>query len=509
MTDERIQRIAIVGGGTAGWLAASVLARAVPAGPAITVVESPEIGTIGVGEATIPPFLDLLRLLEIDEADFIAKTGSTYKLGICYPDWYRPGHTYWHPFGTFGTAIERRPFHHYWHKAKAEGLAPKLTDYSLCAALACENKFRFPDPASGGPAAGLRYALHFDAGLVARYLRAYAERRGVKRLERTVVMATQRDDGFIDELAFADGGRLAADLYIDCSGFRGVLIEQTLETGYVSWGHQLLCDRAVVVASRISGPRPPYTQAAARQAGWQWRIPLQHRTGNGYVYSSAHSSDEAALQDLLQQVGEPIAEPRLLRFAAGRRKRFWNRNCVALGLSSGFLEPLESTSIQLAISGVYNLLDHFPDRGFDEANINNYNAELTEEMERIRDFLILHYWGNQRDDAPFWHDCRALELPESLRERIDLYRGTGRIRSQPRELFTDLSWFYIFDGLGIEPAALDPLTAGADFGRAWRLMRSLRADIERTLRAAPPHDSYFVGDAHALSPPAAESRQAR
>jgi tryptophan 7-halogenase len=503
--DKRIRTVAVVGGGTAGWLAASVLARVFPAGPSITVVESPEIGTIGVGEATIPPFMELLRLLEIDETDFVRRTAATYKLGIRYRDWRRIGHDYWHPFGTFGTTIDRRPFFHHWQKAKAAGRTPRVVDYSLCVALGMENKFRFPAPAARGSAAGIRYALHFDAGLVAGYLRDYAQKRGVTRLERTVVTATQRADGFIDELVFADGGRLSADLYIDCSGFRGVLIEQVLETGYIDWHDLLPCDRAVAVPTRIAGPRPPYTQATARRAGWQWRIPLQHRIGNGYVYSSRHSSDTAALEDLLGQIGEPLAEPRLLKFTAGRRRRFWSRNCVALGLSSGFLEPLESTSIQLVVSGLYNLLDHFPDRRFDEANTDSYNAELTEEMERIRDFLVLHYCLNQREDAPLWQECRAARLPDSLEQRIALYRGTGRIRPGPRELFTDLSWFFIFEGLGVDPASLDPLIDEASFARSWPVMLAIRADIEREMRAAPSHDSHFASGS-AVSPVSAVAR---
>ena len=261
----------------------------------------------------------------------------------------------------------------------------------------------------------------------------------------------------------------------------------------------------MAVPTRICGPRPPFTQAVARPAGWHGRIPLQHRVGNGYVYCSRHASDAAALEDLLGKIGEPAGEPRLLKFTAGRRRRFWSRNCVALGLASGFLEPLESTSIQLVINGLYNLLDHFPDRGFDEANIDSYNAELTEEMERIRDFIVLHYCLNQREDAPFWQERRSAPLPESLTERIDLYRGTGRVRPGPRELFTDLSWFFIFDGLGLEPASLDPLIDEAAFARAWPVMQAIRADIERETRAAPSHDSHFASG-NSMSPAPAASR---
>jgi tryptophan halogenase len=492
MGDERIKRIAIVGGGTAGWMAASVLSRTLPAYCAISVIESPDIGTVGVGEATIPPFLDLLRLLGIDEADFVRQTKSTYKLGIRFKDWRRIGHTYWHPFGTFASTLNRRPFFHYWHKARADGLPLRFNDFSLCAALGDEGKFRFPDGAAQGPAAGLRYALHFDAGLVARYLRAYCEKRGVIRLERTVATVTQRADGFLDELVFVDGTGLQADLYIDCSGFRGVLIEQALETGYLDWSDVLPCDRAVAVPTQLAAARPPYTQATARAAGWHWRIPLQHRAGNGYVYSSAHLSDAAALDDLLSAVGErPLAEPRLLRFVAGRRKLFWNRNCVALGLASGFLEPLESTSIHLAMSGVYNLLDHFPDKSFAQPAIDAYNAELSAEIERIRDFLILHYCASQRDDTPLWNYCRTMTLPDSLLQRIELYKETGRVRPKSGELFTDLSWFYIFEGLGVRPRSYDPLADAPNFARVLEFMKTMRDQVDREVRGAPSHDSYF------------------
>ena len=392
-SSERIKSIAIVGGGTAGWLAASILSRALPGtGTVITVVESPDIGIIGVGEATIPPIIDVLRFLSIDEGDFIRHTQATYKLGIKFVDWKQVGQSYWHPFGTFGAPINRRPFHHYWHKARAAGSTPRFNDFSLCAALGDEGRFLFPAAGGDGAAAGLRYALHFDATLVAKYLRAYSERMGVARLERKVIGATRRPDGFLDDLQFSDGSALHADLYIDCSGFRGVLIEEVLGTGYLDWSAMLPCDRAVAFPTESPTARMPYTQSRARSAGWQWRIPLQHRVGNGYVYASEHCSDEQAREDLLTTLGEkPLAEPRFLRFVTGRRKQYWNRNCVALGLASGFLEPLESTSIHLVTSGLYQLLDHFPDKHFDQTNIDSYNSELIYESERIRDFIVLHY----------------------------------------------------------------------------------------------------------------------
>lgn len=492
--DRRIGSIAIVGGGTAGWLAAAILARALPGTrTAITVIESPEIGTVGVGEATIPPIIDVLKFLSIDEADFIRHTQATYKLGIKFTNWREFGHSYWHPFGTFGAPINRRPFFHCWHKARAAGLEPRFNDFSLCAALADEGKFLFPDPHADSPAAGLRYALHFDATLVARYLRGYSERLGVLRTERTVTGASRRSDGFLAAAQFSDGSELPADLFVDCSGFRGVLIEQVLGSGYLDWSAMLPCDRAVACPTALSGARPPYTQSLARSAGWQWRIPLQHRIGNGYVYSSAHCTDDEARDDLLTTLGEkPLAEPRVLRFVTGRRKVYWNRNCVALGLASGFLEPLESTSIHLVTSGLYHLLEHFPDKDFDRSNIDAYNAALTGECERVRDFIVLHYCQTGRDDAPLWRHCRSMPIPDSLRERIELYRRTGRIRCRAGELFTDLSWFYIFEGLGVRPDSYDPLMDVVPQHRLREIMSSMSSVTAKAVRAAPPHDSFFA-----------------
>ena len=490
---QPIRKIVIVGGGTAGWIAAAILARALPGvGLDITVVESPDIGTVGVGEATIPPILDLLRFLSIDEANFVAQTQATYKLGIRFTDWGRVGERYWHPFGTFGVPINRRPFYQAFLKARADGLRPRFHDFSLGAALGDAGLFRFPDPSGEGSAGGLRHALHFDAALVAKYLRLYAERLGVKRVEKTVTAAEQRADGFLTALSFSDGGTIAGDLFIDCSGFRGVLIEQILHTGYEDWTHWLPCDRAVAMPTGLDGPRPPFTEAFARPAGWRWRIPLQHRAGNGYVYASAHISDQDALDDLVAEAGPPAADPRVLRFTTGRRKLFWNRNVVALGLASGFLEPLESTSIHLVISGVYNLLDHFPDMAFEPANIAGYNAELAAEMAHIRDFIVLHYAVTRRDDTPFWRRCAEMVLPDSLRERLDLYRASGRIPNRPGELFTDVSWFYVYDGMGVQPDRHDPLMDVVQPAQFRDILGRLGAATAQALRAARPHDAFFA-----------------
>ncbi|MGC1521880.1 MAG: tryptophan halogenase family protein [Steroidobacteraceae bacterium] len=496
--NSHIKRIAIVGGGTAGWMAASILARALPGtGTVISVIESPDIGTVGVGEATIPPIIDLLRFLNINEGDFVKHTQSTYKLGIKFTDWSRAGHSYWHPFGVFGTMINLRPFFHAWQKARAEGLAPRFNDFSLNAALGDAGKFRFVDASVQGPVSGLRHALHFDAGLVAKYLRAYSERLGVARLERTVAQTTLRADGFIDELIFSDGTRLKADLYIDCSGFRGVLIEGALETGYLDWSDVLPCDRAVALPTASVPARPPYTEAISHSAGWRWRIPLQHRTGNGYVYSSAHIGDNEALEELLAAVGgQPAAEPRFLRFVTGRRKLFWNRNCVALGLASGFLEPLESTSIHLVMSGVYKLLEHFPNSSFAQSNIDAYNSDVIQEIERIRDFIVLHYLAG-RSDTPLWAYCQSMKLPDSLAQRIELYKRTGRIRPKSGELFTDLSWFYIFEGIGITPESYDPLMDVVTLPQLREILGTLAQSTAQAAQSAPSHDSYFTAGAAA------------
>jgi tryptophan halogenase len=363
----------------------------------------------------------------------------------------------------------------------------------LCAALGDAGKFRFPDASAQSPAAGLRYALHFDAALVAQYLRAYSEKLGVVRLERTVGHVTQTPDGLIEELVFDDGSRIAADLFIDCSGFRGVLIEQTLKTGYIDWSDWLPCDRAVAMPTQLAASRPPYTEANARKAGWRWRIPLQQRAGNGYVYSSMHISDAEALDDLLTAVSEkPLADPRFLRFVTGRRKLFWNGNCIALGLASGFLEPLESTSIHLVMSGLYKLLEHFPTMDFAQSNIDSYNNELIAEVERVRDFIVLHYCLTQRNDAPLWLQCRRMTLPDSLRERIELYRCTGRIRQKAGELFTDLSWFYIFEGMGVRPDNYDPLMDVVPLPKLREIFSSLAQATFLASQSARAHDSYFT-----------------
>jgi tryptophan halogenase len=493
VSDKRIKRIAIVGGGTAGWIAASALARKLGRTCSIHVIESPDIPTVGVGEATIPPIIDFIKFLNIDQNDFMTHVQSTIKLAIRFIDWRHLGHEYWHPFGPLGVFIDRQPFYHYLHKARAQGMDIDLGHFNLEIAMSQANKFIYPDNKLG-IAQQLRYALHFDAGLVARYLRAYCEQSGVVCLERSVVGATVRADGSIDEIVFKDGGRLQADLYIDCTGFRGLLIEGEMKTGYIDWTHFLPNNRAVATQVANQLPRPPYTTATARPAGWQWRIPLQHRVGTGYVYSSDHVSDAAALGDLLSQPGNdtPLTEPRVIKFITGHRRVFWNRNCIALGLASGFIEPLESTSIHLTISAIYSLLDHFPDLTFDPVNIDHYNAQLIDEYERVRDFIILHYCVTQRSDTDYWRRCQQLKIPDTLAERVEMYRRTGRIFHRRHEVFVELSWFFVMDGMDLRPANYDPLVEVADWEQVKLVMQGMRTRIAAEVDAAPSHDSFFT-----------------
>ena len=482
--DGPVRSILIVGGGTAGWMAAAILARALTGtGIAITLVESAEIGVIGVGEATIPPFIDLLQFLDIKLPDFIHHTGATLKLGIRFDGWNGPDTSYWHPFGTFGTTVARRPFYHAVLRARTEGIPARVTDFNLCAALA-ERDLAF-SPAT--TPAGARFALHLDAVLVARYLAQYAQHLGVTRIEANVTHASRNARGMIGAVHLADGRRLEADLFIDASGFAGVLIDRELAEPYIDWRKHLPCDRALAMPTP-RGPRlPSFTLSAAMRAGWRWQIPLQHRTGNGYVFSSSHLTDAAAADEF----GAHGDSPRLLRFTPGRRSRAWVGNCVSIGLASGFLEPLESTSIHLASAGIFNLLDHFPDRACDPALAESYNAELAAELEHVRDFLILHYALTRRRDTPFWCDMAHATLPDSLATRIALYAESGIVRPQPRDLFTEPSWFYVYDGMGLTPRRSDRLLDGVAPERLVHILGQIGRDALAAGRAAVPHAALY------------------
>ncbi|HEX8062232.1 MAG TPA: tryptophan halogenase family protein [Allosphingosinicella sp.] len=491
--DRNIRRVCIVGGGSAGWMAAAALSNALRGDCRIELVESDEIGIVGVGEATIPPIRLFNQSLGIDENAFVRATQGSFKLGIEFVDWARMGHRYFHPFGPFGADFDCVPLHHYWLRARAGGDETPLDDYSMAWAAASRGRFDRPLADPRMIQSTYDYAYHFDAGLYGRYLRGYSERRGVTRTEgRVADVLLRAEDGHVERLKLADGREIEADLFIDCSGFRGLLIGQAMETGYEDWTGWLPCDRAVAVPCGLGGDFTPYTRSTARPAGWQWRIPLQHRIGNGYVYSSRHVSDDEAVSVLLANLdGEPLAEPRMLRFVTGRRHRFWSRNCVALGLAAGFMEPLESTSLHLVQSGITRLLALWPDRDFDPLTIAEYNRITADEYERIRDFLILHYHLTEREDSKLWRDCREMSVPEPLQYKIDHFRRYGRLVSQGHELFQNPSWLAVHIGQLNWPERYDPLADERADVDAARILAGIRQVAAEAAGQMESHQSYI------------------
>jgi tryptophan halogenase len=495
MGDTRIRKLVIVGGGTAGWMAAASFSHYFSRESLeITLIESSEIGTVGVGEATIPAIRDFYRSLGIDEFELMRYTQATVKLGIEFRDWSRMGHKFMHPFGLFGTPAREVPFHQYWLRMHRLGDAHDFGDYSLAIALARLNRFTRPHPQPQSQLSVFDWALHFDAVLFARYLRDYAVHRGVRRLDRRIVDVRLRaEDGFIDSVLLEDGDSIGGDLFIDCSGFRGLLIEGALQSGYEDWTHWLPCDRAVAVPCKRTDELTPYTRAAALEAGWRWRIPLQHRVGNGYVYCSRFLTDEHATARLSAELeGEPLGKPNVLRFTTGLRKNVWNKNCVALGLAAGFLEPLESTSISLIETGIEKLRRLFPDKSFEPALAAEYNRTTRLEFERIRDFLILHYRSSTRDDSEFWRQCRQLPVPDSLAYKIELFRARGHLVRYEWETFQDPSWLAMYTGFGILPEACDPLAEQFPEQELRQSMASMRQSIHAAAQAAPTHAEFIA-----------------
>ena len=496
MTDTRVKKIVIVGGGTAGWMAAAAFSEVLGRDYDVRLIESTAIATVGVGEATVPHLKAFNNLLRIDEIEFIRKTRATFKLGIQFNDWRRLGDSYLHGFGTsIGQSLGLLPFHQYWLKAAKAGRAGPLGDYTLHTLAAPRGKFMVSatDVPPTSPLADIPYAYHLDTTLYAPFLREYAEARGVRRTEGKVLEVKLRpDDGFVESVLLESGEVIAGELFIDCSGFRGLLIEQALHTGYIDFNEWLPCDRAIAVRTESDGAPPPFTRATAQAAGWQWRIPLQHRTGDGYVYSTAHISDDEATATLLRNIqGRPLCEPFQLRFAAGSRRKLWNRNVVAIGLSSGFMEPLESTSIHMIQTGISRLLNLFPREGFDPVLAERYNAQLKFDTERIRDFLILHYHATERDDTPFWNQCRHISIPQSLQDNIDLFADSGRFFRNAEELFAEISWVQVMIGQGIMPRSYHPLVDKVPDAQLYDFINDVGRTLASCVELMPTHQAFI------------------
>ena len=497
MVERERSRLVIVGGGTAGWMTATAVARLLPGRCSIRLVESEAIGIVGVGEATLPHIRAFNERLGIDEADFMALTRATFKLGIEFRDWGASGDSYIHPFGTFGSGDDEIAFHHHWARLRRHGIElSELGHYSLACTMARMNRFRRPDTDPESIASTFGYAYQFDATLFAPFLRNIAEEMGVHRTEGQVVdVERDGETGDIAALLMKSGERIEGDLFVDCSGFVSLLLGKALGEPFQDWSKWLPTDRAVAMPCRTETAVTPYTSAIAMGEGWRWRIPLQHRTGNGYVYSSAFLADDQAADSLVAAVeGIPIGEPRVLRFLAGRRERSWVHNCVGVGLASGFLEPLESTSIYLIQQAITYLIELFPERRISPVDRDEFNRLIDLEYERIRDFLILHYHATTRTDSDFWNYVRTMSVPDSLREKIELFRRAGRVVKYREGAFLDASWIAVYIGQGIVPESWDPRADAQPIDGVAQEAAALQARVREAAAAMPYHREYI--DAH-------------
>ena len=494
MNANRISSLVIVGGGTAGWIAAAAIAKSLKNQLCnITLIESPNIGTVGVGEATIPPMVSFLQFLEVNEKEFMQETQASFKLAIKFEDWHKPGESFFHPFGSIGVNIDGNEFYPCWLKAKANGEQAKYADFSPAAVMSAKNKFYPPHRASKDSfLAGAGYAYHFDAGLVAKFLRRYSEKLGVTRIESNVVNVNKNEQEFLQSVELDSGQVIEGDFFIDCSGFKGLLIEEALTTGYEDWSDLLPCNRAVAMQTENVGEIDPYTTSTARDFGWSWKVPLQHRTGNGYVFCSEYCSDDEAVAKIHSITkGKPLTEPRVIPFVTGRRKKIWNKNCLALGLSAGFLEPLESTAIHLVTRGVRAFLDLFPDKTYNQNLENEYNRILLGEYETIKDFIVLHYCTTKRDDNPFWQRCQNIAVPESLKRKIDLFVSRGVLEYNPGDLFKPPSWFSIYEGMGVVPNNYDPFVDSVNTAQLKSVISQVKSLMLQMADSLPPHAEYL------------------
>ncbi len=486
MSASKVQNVVVVGGGTAGWTAAASLAGLIGANLNIVLVESDAIGTVGVGEATIPPFRTQHRLLKIDEAEFLARVQGTIKLGINFENWRSVGHEYFHSFGFTGQGCWAAGFQHFWLKAQKLGLADEYSRYAPELVAAKANKYGIlqQDP--------LSYAYHIDATRYAKFLRERAEKDGVTRVEGKIVEVKQSGSGDIESVVLESGQAVSGDLFIDCTGFVSLLMGKTLDTDFEDWTHWLPCDRAIAVQTQSTGEAVPYTRSIARDSGWQWRIPLQTRVGNGLVYCSEFMSDDEAKNTLLNNLdGEALTEPRVLRFRTGQRKKHWNRNCVALGLSAGFLEPLESTSIHLIQRGVIRLMQMFPYGGIVESEQAEFNRQMDTEFRFIRDFIILHYHVTDRTDTPFWRHCRDMSIPESLQHRLELFADTGNVFHAEGDIFRENSWTQVMLGQGIEPRSYHPIVDMMKDQELRQFMQIQAQKVDGIVNQLPSHQEFI------------------
>ena len=487
MEQRKVHRIVIAGGGTAGWMAAASLSRLLGRTLDITLIESDAIGTVGVGEATIPTLLTLHELLKIKEQDFLAAVRGTFKLGISFENWRDVGKDYNHSFGWTGKDCWAAGFQHFWLKGQRMGISREYGEYCAEWVAAKQNRFAVL------PSKGLNYAYHLDSSLYARFLRNIAEGHGVRRLEGQIRQVNRDgESGYISSLDLDSGVRVEGELFVDCTGFRGLLIEQTLQAGYEDWTHWLPCNSAVAVQTESVAPPIPYTRSIAHDAGWQWRIPLQHRVGNGLVFSREHYSDEQAIERLLGNVeGKVLTDPRVIRFAAGTRKLHWKHNCVALGLSSGFIEPLESTSIHLIQRGVIRLMQMFPYDGIRQPDVDEFNNQMRFEIENIRDFIVLHYHVTERSDSDFWRYCRSMTIPGTLAHRIELFRQTGRVFKVPTELFGENSWIQVMLGQGLVPEQYHPIVNMMEDDELRRFLTGIHDSAQRMVQQLPAHQRFI------------------
>lgn len=483
-------RFVIAGGGTAGWMSAAALSRFAPPGSKITLVESEEIGTVGVGEATIPQIHLFNSALGLDEAEFLRETKGSFKLGIEFDGWRREGEAYMHAFGDIGRGLGLLPFQHYWLRARKLGFAKPLQRYSMNELAARSMRMHRGKTAVGRE---MPYAYHFDAGLYAAYLRRFSEARGVERIEGMIAhVAQDGESGDITALEMEGGQRIEGSFFIDCTGFRGLLIEGALNAGFEDWSNYLPCDRAMAVPCDGAGDFTPYTRAIARKAGWQWRIPLQHRIGNGLVYCSQFMEDGEAAELLLANLdGGAQAEPRPIRFTTGKRRVHWKNNCLSVGLSSGFMEPMESTSIHMIQSSISRFLAVLPQGHADQAMIDWFNEQATFEWERIRDFLVLHYTANQREGEPFWDHVRNMKLPETLTAKIEQWCASGFIHREHEELFTQVAWFQVFAGQGVEAKGYNPIADTLSETDLRALLDDTEASLVDQVKPMPRHIDFL------------------